>query len=191
MSEQAEPRVRLLSRKLMCENSVFKIYFDSLEGERGYAVGDYLVVYPKVRLDANVTGISVLPVMEGMFGLLRVYRHAVGTYLWEIPRGFVSVGESEVAAAARELKEETGLECTENDMMLLGSVMHEPGVISGKNRLYAGLNCIRASSYRVTELGHKEFHFFTPQEYYSLITNEQIQDPSSIISYYRFMEMKH
>ena len=189
MSHQEDPGLRLQKRTLMCENSVFKIFFDHLEGENGYSVRDFLVVYPKARLDASVTGISVLPVVEGMIGLIRVYRHAVGEYLWEVPRGFVDVGESETIAAIRELKEETGLECSEQNMKLLGSVMHEPGVIAGRNRLYVGFHCVRASLYRAMELGHKEFRLFSPDEYHSLIVNEQVQDPSSIISYYRYLDI--
>lgn len=38
----------------------------------------------------------------------RQYRHAAGQYLWEVPAGKMDEGEEHLAAAKRELKEETG-----------------------------------------------------------------------------------
>jgi ADP-ribose pyrophosphatase len=40
--------------------------------------------------------------------LERQYRHAAQQYLWELPAGRIDEGESELAAAKRELLEETG-----------------------------------------------------------------------------------
>ena len=40
--------------------------------------------------------------------LERQYRHAAGDYLWELPAGRIDPGERELAAAKRELIEETG-----------------------------------------------------------------------------------
>jgi len=40
--------------------------------------------------------------------LVRQYRYPAGDYLWELPAGRIDEGESELAAARRELREETG-----------------------------------------------------------------------------------
>ncbi len=40
--------------------------------------------------------------------LVRLYRHGVGTIIWEIPGGVIDPGETPLAAARRELMEETG-----------------------------------------------------------------------------------
>jgi ADP-ribose pyrophosphatase len=40
--------------------------------------------------------------------LERQYRHAAGDYLWELPAGRIDPGENDLAAAKRELIEETG-----------------------------------------------------------------------------------
>ncbi len=40
--------------------------------------------------------------------LERQYRHAAGQYLWELPAGKIEPGEERLAAAKRELQEETG-----------------------------------------------------------------------------------
>jgi ADP-ribose pyrophosphatase len=182
--------VELLKRRLVAENSVFRIYFDHIEGANGDSVPDFLVVHPKIRTNGDITGVSVLPITaDGRLGLLRIYRHAVESELWEIPRGFLNAGESEVAAAMRELTEETGLRCAESDMRLLGSVMPEAGVIRGRNRVYAALRCVRVAPYQPREMGHAEFRLFTPEECHQLIVSERLQDPSSILAYYRSMEL--
>jgi len=41
--------------------------------------------------------------------LARQYRHAVGGLLWELPAGRIDPGESALAGAKRELREETGI----------------------------------------------------------------------------------
>ena len=45
--------------------------------------------------------------------LARQYRHAVGGPLWELPAGRIDHGENELAAAKRELLEETGFTATD------------------------------------------------------------------------------
>ncbi|MEO7454645.1 MAG: NUDIX hydrolase [Gemmatimonadaceae bacterium] len=57
--------------------------------------------------------------------LLRQYRYASGGYLYEIPAGRLDDGESPVACATRELKEETG--CTAEQMEPLTSILTTPG----------------------------------------------------------------
>ena len=54
--------------------------------------------------------VAIVPVTtDGRVVLLRQYRHAVGTHVLEIPAGTLDVeGEGPVAAAERELAEETG-----------------------------------------------------------------------------------
>ena len=188
-SDEQKPGVELRSRRLVAENSVFRIFFDHIEGEHGDSVPDFLVVRPKITAPGEVTGVSVLPITgDGKLGLLRIYRHAVESTLWEIPRGFLNPGESEIAAAMRELTEETGLGCQESGLRLLGSVMPEPGVIRGRNRVYAALGCVRIAPYQPREMGHSEFRLFTADEVHELIVGEQLQDPSTILAYYRYAE---
>ena len=60
--------------------------------------------------------------------LVRQYRHAAGRELWEIPAGAAEPGESAVAGAARELREETGY--IAGRIEPFGSVWMTPGFCS-------------------------------------------------------------
>src|SRR3990167_6440990 len=80
---------RLRQRRLACVNIRFEIFLDDVENPNGEIVQNYLVVAPKIRTGDLITGVSVLPVMDGKLGLLRIYRHAIQRQLWEVPRGFV------------------------------------------------------------------------------------------------------
>lgn len=61
----------------------------------------------------------------GAVTLLRQYRHAVGGYLWEVPAGKLDPGEEPRDCAARELREEAGLDA--GDLAPVGSIVTCPG----------------------------------------------------------------
>jgi 8-oxo-dGTP pyrophosphatase MutT (NUDIX family) len=61
----------------------------------------------------------------GAVTLLRQYRHAVGGYLWEVPAGKLDPGEAPLACAARELREEAGVEA--GRLEAVGSIVTCPG----------------------------------------------------------------
>ena len=60
--------------------------------------------------------------------LERQYRHAAGERLWELPAGSLEPGEQKLAAAKRELKEETGYTATKWEKALFFFV--SPGFLT-------------------------------------------------------------
>lgn len=61
-------------------------------------------------------GIVIYAVTEGQnprLTLIRQYRYPVDTFLYELPAGLIDGDETPGVAAAREMKEETGLDFTE------------------------------------------------------------------------------
>jgi 8-oxo-dGTP pyrophosphatase MutT (NUDIX family) len=178
----------LAKRRLACENSRFSVYFDDLtRGGEPYAQ-DYLVVAPKQVAGNLVTGVAILPVCEGKIGLLKVYRHAVQNDSWEIPRGFVEEGESDVTSALRELEEETGLACEASQIKSLGYVTPDAGILAARVHIYAALRCMRTKPYVPLEFGHQEFRLFSRDEIETLIARSEIQDPCTLIARYKFVQ---
>jgi 8-oxo-dGTP pyrophosphatase MutT (NUDIX family) len=65
-------------------------------------------IYGKIHFKNK--GIGVIPVdNEGNTWLVGQYRYTLNEFHWEIPEGGAPLGEDPLAAAQRELKEETGL----------------------------------------------------------------------------------
>lgn len=50
---------------------------------------------------------------EPRLALIRQYRYPIDDYMYELPAGLIDAGETPGMAAAREMKEETGLDFTE------------------------------------------------------------------------------
>ena len=176
--------LKFLSRKTVAENTRFKIHFDELEGD-GIHIKDYLVAAPKSFNEEGISGVGVLALFEGKVALLRIHRHAVGGDVWEIPRGFVDGNESSVSAALRELREETGLECDPQDLLALGTVLPEAGVMNAKIAVFVATRC-RMTEHREAELGFKSLEFLEWDRVLAMADRSEIEDPCTIIAFFRY-----
>jgi len=79
--------------------------------------------------------VVLLPVLDdGRILLVRQYRHAVGASLWELVAGRIDPGESPLAAARRELLEETGY--TARSFQRLFEAFPTPGFVGERFVLY-------------------------------------------------------
>jgi len=180
----ADLPVTPLARKEVFRNAVFTVYADHVCDAAGNEIRDYLTVAPHHRAAGGVTGVAVLPLLEGAFGLIRVYRHSIGEYGWEVPRGFVDRDEAPDAAALRELREETGLAAS-GPLRDLGALAPEPGVFAARVRLFAAENCTRTGAAASAELGHGGLRFFSRPELAGLIDRGEILDPCTLVCCYR------
>lgn len=185
--ENKKPDAPPFVRRLACENSKFQVFLDDVETADGHTVHDYLVISPRVRVVGNVTGIAVMPVVEGKVGLLWIYRHAIQDLVWEIPRGFIDTGESDRAAAVRELEEETGLVCRDGDLVSCGHILPEAGVLDARIHVFAALRCHRGRPFSNDEFGHREFCLFEYSDLKSMMDNGKLQDPSTLMACTRYL----
>ncbi len=85
---------------------------------------------------------AVVPILEnGKVVLIRQYRYAAGGYLYEIPAGKLSDGETPEACAVREVEEETGWHI--GRLHKLTTIFTAPGFCDEQIHLYLGTGLTR------------------------------------------------
>jgi ADP-ribose pyrophosphatase len=97
-------RARVLSRRLVYRGPVFWV-----TSERVIEPSGIRVLRDVVRHTGSVVVLATTDGPREPHVLLeRQYRHAADSFLWELPAGRIDKGERPLAAAKRELLEETG-----------------------------------------------------------------------------------
>jgi 8-oxo-dGTP pyrophosphatase MutT (NUDIX family) len=170
---------------MMAANGKWDVYFDHLADGRGNEVADYLVIEGPLNRPDRVTGVCVLPVLDGRFVLLNCYRHALRSHAWEAPRGFIDAGESPHQAALRELTEETGLTCSPSDLVPLGLYAPEPSTIGGRGLLFGALTCTGTLRPPGDEIGLNAIREFDPPSMAAMVADGDIEEAGTLIAYYR------
>ena len=123
-----KPRARVLESKVVYSGPVFGVRQDRVREPGGVECTRDVVTH--------AGSVVLLPVFsDGRLLLVRQYRHAVGAYLWELVAGRIEPGESPLAAARRELLEETGY--TGRRFRRLLDVFPTPGFVSERMVVYA------------------------------------------------------
>jgi 8-oxo-dGTP pyrophosphatase MutT (NUDIX family) len=179
-------RPTVKGRRLAAENSKWQVYFDHLADARGNEVREYLVIEsPAARAD-RITGVGVVPVLDGQFAMLQCYRHATASQLWEFPRGFIDPGESPAEAALRELTEETGLTCPPSELVPLGYYAPEPSTMAARGALFAACRCEGKLRAPADEIGLGVLRLFSASALASLAAGGGIEDAGTLVAYYRY-----
>ena len=96
---------KVLSSKIAFNGPLFRVLREEVREP-----GNKITHRDIIRHNGSVV---ILPVLDAskkdpLIVMERQYRHAAGQYLWEVPAGKMDEGEERLAAAKRELKEETG-----------------------------------------------------------------------------------
>jgi len=186
MSVDTDPEIVTFSRSDVFENTVFSVFADHIVDKSGHQVERYLSVVPKCLLDDAIAGVAVLPVDEGKVGLIRVFRHPLGRWSWEAIKGHVEPGEDVSLSALRELKEEAGFFAAAKDLIDLGAVAPEAGVIKARTRLFAVPVVSKLAGAVDGELGHGEMAFYNRQEINNLIAQGEIEDASTLVILFKY-----
>ena len=188
--------VQLLERRLGCKNTKFDVFLDHIAEPSGHEVNAYLVVNPNATHEddslqpiAHYTGVAIIPVMDGAIGLQQMFRHVVGDWLWELPRGFIDTGERPEQAALRELEEESGLIAQPENLISLGSIMPEPGVIRARTALFAAQDC-KASGRAEGEIGLGQFRWFTVEDAIAMALDGGIQCSTTCAALLRYAALR-
>ena len=102
--KKAAPKARVISSRVVYHGPAFRVTADEVLEPSG--------VRTRRDIVHHSGSVVILAVEEGRSEprvlLERQYRHAARQMLWELPAGRIDEGENDLAAAKRELLEETG-----------------------------------------------------------------------------------
>jgi ADP-ribose pyrophosphatase len=166
-------RARVLKSKVVYRGPLFHVTSEQVREPAGYVARRDVVRHPG--------SVVVLALRDGRRGpeilLERQYRHATGGYLWELPAGKVDRGESELAAARRELLEETGY--TAKSWKPILNFYVSPGFLDERMRIYLARG-IREGKAQPEDDEAIEIKFFSLAAAIKMIRNQKIRDAKTI-----------
>lgn len=166
--------IERLEQILAYENRWLKAYFDLVRFPDGRVDN-----YNRVVEGEGHEGVAILPMDGTAVGLVRQYRYPIGQHSWEIPRGFADGPHSRIEAV-RELREETGYQVLPENLIDLGTIHPNGGLLASKIHLYAA-DCSRIVRTQHTDDGEiLEFHWFEADRLESRIENFDIQDACTL-----------
>jgi ADP-ribose pyrophosphatase len=140
---------------------------DEFEVEGGFRGVHLVIEIPEA--------VCVVPVLaDGRVLLLRQWRYTVGEQLWEVPAGRIHKGEAVEAAAARELREETGH--VAERLVTLGDFFPLTGISNHRGHLFAALGCRSVGNLELEPTERLEVVTRTVEELRALFASFQIRD---------------
>ena len=123
---------RLVSSKLAYKGLVFNVYSDKIKEPNGYVHQKDVIRHSGsvviLAIDESQSAIDPIVILE------RQYRHAAGQFLLELPAGRIEPNEPSLAAAKREMIEETGYRAKK--WKLLTKYFASPGFLGEFMQIY-------------------------------------------------------
>ena len=139
----------------------------------------------RIEERGGAPGVAVLPIHGGHVGLVNVYRRPLRRMCLEIPRGFGGEGSGPRSDAVRELWEETGLTVAEEDLVPLGAVHPNSGILNSEIRLYAAV-VGDPDGVGVQDLAEvQKFEWYAAETVAALIVADEIRDGFTIAAMFR------
>ena len=115
---------------------------------------------------------------DGHIVLVRQYRYAVKQFLWELIAGGLEPGERPLAAARRELLEETGYRAKK--FRLLFDFFPSPGILTEKMFLVEAAELTRSKAQPDPD-ERIEVGRFTPVQVTRMIKSRRIRDAKTLV----------
>jgi ADP-ribose pyrophosphatase len=169
-------KAKLVSSKLSFKGRVFNVYTDTLEEPDGHRH-----IKDVVRHNGSVVMLAVddtkNPADPDVI-LERQYRHAAGQYLIELPAGTRDPGESPLAAAKRELAEETGFRAKKWTMLV--KYFASPGFLGEWMQIYLAQD-LREGAAALEEDENLEVMRVPLSEAMRLVAEGKIHDGKTLI----------
>ena len=164
-------RARLISSKVLYDGRVVRLRLDQVIEPGGVRAAREVVAHPG--------SVVVMPCLaDGRVVLVRQFRYAVGQSLWELVAGSLKPGERPLAAARRELVEETGYRARKFNLLL--KFFPSPGFLSEEMHLVEALELTLAKA-EPEEDERIEVGRFTRTELREMMASGKIRDGKTLI----------
>ncbi|MDR7301122.1 NUDIX hydrolase [Haloactinomyces albus] len=133
----------------------------------------------------------VVPLDGDRLHLVEQFRYPLGLRRWEFPQGTApGLAESNPAElAARELREETGLQAAE--LTDLGLIDVAPGLSSQRGRAFLATGLTAGDHAREHEEQDMRSAWFSRAEFERMIAESEITDAQSLAAYTRLLLHEH
>ncbi|HEX9199761.1 MAG TPA: NUDIX hydrolase [Acidobacteriaceae bacterium] len=176
-SRLAKPKApKLVSSKLAFKGRVFNVFTDILEEPSGHRHRKDVIRHNGsvviLAVDESVNPADPEVILE------RQYRHAAGQFLIELPAGTRDPGEAPLAAAKREMIEETGYRAKKWTMLL--KYFASPGFLGEWMQIYLARD-IRQGEAKLEEDENLEVFRLPLSEAMKLVAEGKIHDGKTLI----------
>ncbi len=174
-------KLRILSSRTVFRGPVFQVTRDEVQEPSGIRAKRDIVRHP-----GSVVVLAIDDSQHEPRVLLeRQFRYAAGQNLWELPAGRIDEGESELAAAKRELIEETGY--TAAQWKKLVKYYASPGFIDETMSIYLARDLHRGTA-QPEEDEAIRIRLFSLSDTLQMIARGKIFDGKTIIGVLWFQQ---
>jgi ADP-ribose pyrophosphatase len=169
-----DPKPQALARSLIYSSRWVNLYVDRVQFPNGSIIEQHHL------LDFNTPSVMVIARDDlGRYLMVQVCRYPTGRSEWEFPAGSVEPGEEVIAAAQRELLEETG--CRSTDMELLFTFHPLNGI---SNKVEHILRCRALPAEQGYDAGEiSGVAWFTGEQIWQMIRSGAMQDGYALLSF--------
>lgn len=167
MDEPRNLRWKKLSSKYVYDDRWFKARADSCEFPDGRIIEPYYVV--ELPNWCN----TIVVTKEERIILVRQYRYPVDQVTFELPGGVIEKNEEPLAAAKREMEEETGY--TSNDIEFLLQLAPNPAINNNTAYFFLAKNAAPTGTKNSDALEDIDVVSFSKEEIWKLLCENKMQ----------------
>jgi ADP-ribose pyrophosphatase len=182
-SKSRATKARIVSSRVAYRGPVFSVTTDHVLEPGGIRARRDVVRHSGSIVVLAVDGRAAAPHIL----LERQYRHAAQSMMWELPAGRIDDGERELAAAKRELLEETGYRARNWKKMMHFYV--SPGFLDETMSIYLARG-LKAGIAQPEQDEKIETHFFPLSTVVRMVGGGQIRDAKTIAGVLWFAQIR-